>query len=138
MRISDWSSDVCSSDLKHIPGRCLWPGSGSWAGRCVAVGPGVFPPRAAVIHLKADAPAWEAGRCARPAFPRGRRDRLLARGKHVAYDAPMTDTLARLHATILSRPGADASTSSPATLFARERARLAHKHGPWAENPGPA
>src|SRR3546814_9503439 len=28
MRISDWSSDVCSSDLSHHPASCIW----SW--RC--------------------------------------------------------------------------------------------------------
>src|SRR3546814_20878867 len=41
----------------------------------------------------------------------------------------MTDTLARLHATILSRRGADASTSYTASLFARGRARIAQKLG---------
>src|SRR3546814_11188103 len=94
---------------KHIHGRCLWPGSDSWAGRCVAVGPGVFPPRADVIHLKADAPAWEAGSCARPAFPRGRRDRLLARGGYGADKHEQTDTHARRHATKLSPPNKQAT-----------------------------
>src|SRR3546814_2626404 len=41
----------------------------------------------------------------------------------------MTDTLARLHATILSRRGADASTAHTASLFAGGRARIAQKLG---------
>lgn len=41
----------------------------------------------------------------------------------------MTDTLARLHATILSRKGADPQSSYTASLFARGRARIAQKLG---------
>jgi len=41
----------------------------------------------------------------------------------------MTDTLSRLHATILARKGADASTSYTASLFARGRGRIAQKLG---------
>lgn len=41
----------------------------------------------------------------------------------------MTDTLTRLHTTILSRRGADASSSYTASLFSRGRERIAQKLG---------
>jgi phosphoribosyl-ATP pyrophosphohydrolase len=44
----------------------------------------------------------------------------------------MTDTLARLHATILSRRGADPRSSYVASLFARGRPVIARKLGEGA------
>ncbi len=41
----------------------------------------------------------------------------------------MTDTLSRLHTTILSRKGADPKSSYTASLFARGRERIAQKLG---------
>ena len=41
----------------------------------------------------------------------------------------MTDTLNRLHTTILSRRGADPSSSYTASLFSRGRERIAQKLG---------
>lgn len=41
----------------------------------------------------------------------------------------MNDTLKQLHATILSRRGADAGSSYTASLFARGRSRIAQKLG---------
>ena len=41
----------------------------------------------------------------------------------------MTDSLTRLHATILSRKGADPKSSYTASLFARGRQRIAQKLG---------
>src|SRR3546814_12778036 len=42
MRISDWSSDVCSSDLVLAPGRfCLCPGTQSLRDGDKAVGPAI-------------------------------------------------------------------------------------------------
>src|SRR3546814_18946191 len=39
MRISDWSSDVCSSDLCKPLRNCRWIGCCAWARHCVATKP---------------------------------------------------------------------------------------------------
>src|SRR3546814_19390223 len=110
MRISDWSSDVCSSDLVRCP-------RGTGAARAAAMGRRVVTP-ALVIILPADlddAPEWL----------RVTGDAIVARGRGEAWGTPPDDP----GAILLVAPAAalplhrTALPAHPARQLGREQCR---------------